>query len=70
MENRELRQKLVVSEQRLHSTEGQLQRALGLEKPAEQKQLENMRQRYTAEFAESKRDVACSRFGPPMAASF
>lgn len=57
MENRELRQKLVIAGQRLHSTEGQLQRALGLDKPAEQKQLENLRKRYAAEFAEAQRDV-------------
>ena len=58
MENRELRQKLVVSEQRLRSSESQLQRALGLDKPAEHQQLENLRQRYTAEFASAQRDVA------------
>ncbi|HYR58428.1 MAG TPA: efflux RND transporter periplasmic adaptor subunit [Chthoniobacteraceae bacterium] len=57
LENRELRQKLVVSEQRLHSTEGQLQRALGLDKPAEQQQLENLRKRYTADSDESRHDV-------------
>jgi len=57
MENRELRQKLVMTEQRLRSTEGQLQRALGLDKPAEQQQLENLRKRYVAEAASARRDV-------------
>lgn len=57
LENRELRQKLILSDQRLHSTEGQLQRALGLDKPAEQQELENLRKRYAAESAGAKRDV-------------
>jgi multidrug efflux pump subunit AcrA (membrane-fusion protein) len=58
LENRDLRQKLVLTGQRLRSTEGQLQRALGLDKPAEQQQLENLRKRYVAETAESTREVA------------
>jgi len=57
LENRELRQKLIMTEQRLRSTEGQLQRALGLDKPAEQQQLENLRKRYAAEAASARRDV-------------
>ncbi|MGB8168847.1 MAG: biotin/lipoyl-binding protein, partial [Chthoniobacteraceae bacterium] len=57
LENRELRQKLVLTEQRLRSSEGQLQRALGLDKPAEQQQLENLRKRYAADFAEAQRDI-------------
>lgn len=55
---RELQSKLLTTEQRLRATEAQLQRALGLEKPAEQQQLENMRTRYAAEFEEAKRNVA------------
>ncbi len=57
LENRELRQKLVLTEQRLRSSEGQLQRALGLDKPAEQQQLESLRKRYAADFAEAQRDI-------------
>lgn len=58
LENREARQKLIVAEQRLRATEANLQRALGLDKPAEQKQLENLRQHYAADFAEVQRDVS------------
>lgn len=58
LENRELRQKLVLTEQRLRSSEGQLQRALGLDKPAEQQQLENLRKRYDADFREAQRDIS------------
>ena len=58
LENREVRQKLVLSGQRLRSSEAQLQRALGLDKPAELQQLENLRQRYTADFGGAQRDVA------------
>ena len=57
LENRETRQKLVVAKQRLEATEANLQRALGLDKPAEQRQLENLRVRYAAEQAEAERDV-------------
>ncbi len=57
LENRELRQKLILTEQRLQSSEGQLQRALGLDKPAEQQQLESLRKRYAADFAEAQRDI-------------
>jgi putative peptide zinc metalloprotease protein len=58
LENRELRQKLVMAEQRLHSSEGQLRRAIGLDKPAEQQQLENLRKRYAADVAEARRDIS------------
>jgi putative peptide zinc metalloprotease protein len=57
LENRELRQKVVLAEQRLRSAEGQLQRALGLDKPAEGQQFENLRQRYTADLAGAQHDV-------------
>ncbi len=57
LENRELRGKLVTTDQRLRSTEAQLQRALGLDKPAEEQQLENLRKRYAAEAASARRDV-------------
>ncbi|HEX8295880.1 MAG TPA: efflux RND transporter periplasmic adaptor subunit, partial [Chthoniobacteraceae bacterium] len=57
LENRQVRQKLIASEERLRSTEGNLQRAIGLDKPAEQRQLENLRQGYSAGFAEAQRDV-------------
>ncbi|MEA3210799.1 MAG: putative peptide zinc metalloprotease protein [Chthoniobacter sp.] len=58
LENREAQQKLVVTGQRLHATEAQLQRALGLDKPAEQQQLESLRKRYAADFEEATRDLS------------
>ena len=57
LENRDAQQKLVVARQRFETTEANLQRALGLDKPAEQRQLENLRERYAAELGEAKRDV-------------
>jgi putative peptide zinc metalloprotease protein len=57
LENREAQQKLVVARERSEATEANLQRALGLDKPAEQRQLENLRERYAADLAEAKRDV-------------
>ena len=56
--NRELEQAHSANESRLRAAEAQLQRAIGLEHPAEQKQLENLVAQYRAKFAESQRDVA------------
>lgn len=57
LDNRDVRAKLVVAEQRLLATDLNIQKALGLEKPAELQQLQNLRQRFTAEVSEARRDV-------------
>jgi len=57
LSNRELEQMHVANEQRLRAAEALLQRAMGLDKPAELRQAENSRVAYQAKFDESKRDV-------------
>jgi putative peptide zinc metalloprotease protein len=58
LSNRELEQALVIAEQRLRATEAQLQRAIGLDRPAEQKQYENLVAQYRAKLTEAQHDVA------------
>ncbi len=55
--NRDLEQVRYAAEQRWRAAEAQLQRAIGLDRPAEQKQLENLVAQYRAKFQESQRDV-------------
>jgi multidrug resistance efflux pump len=57
LSNRELEQSHVANEQRMRAATAILQRALGLDRPAEQKQAENTRMAYEAKFEETKRDV-------------
>lgn len=57
LSNREIEQSLIAVENRLRVAEATVARALGLEKPAEQKQAENVRVAYAAKHAEAKRDV-------------
>jgi len=56
--NRDLEQTRSAAEQRWRAAEAQLQRAIGLDHPAEQKQLESLVAQYRAKLAESERDVA------------
>jgi putative peptide zinc metalloprotease protein len=56
--NRDLEQMHMAAEQRWRAAEAQLQRAIGLDRPAEQKQLENLVAQYRAKFEESQRDIA------------
>ena len=57
LSNREVTQSLIVVENRLRVSEQMVQAALGLGKPAEQKQAENMRAAHQAKFAEAQREV-------------
>ncbi|MES2572172.1 MAG: efflux RND transporter periplasmic adaptor subunit, partial [Verrucomicrobiota bacterium] len=57
MVNRELNQTLVTLENRLRVAEANVARAIGMEKPAEQKQAENIRLAYQAKLIEAQRDV-------------
>lgn len=55
--NRDLQQRLVMAEQRLRIAEGNAQRALGLDKPAEVRQAEAERSAYESRLAEARRDI-------------
>ncbi len=58
LSNRELSQNLIAVENRLQVADAMVARALGMDRPAEQKQAENMRAAHSAKFAESQRDSA------------
>ncbi len=58
LENRDIAQNNFANEQRMRTAEAQLQRALGLDRPSEQKQFENFVAQYRGKFEESQRDVA------------
>lgn len=57
LENRDLRQDYASVENRFKVAEATVQRAVGLDKPAELKQAENYRAAYAAKLEEAKRDV-------------
>jgi putative peptide zinc metalloprotease protein len=56
LENRDVTQNLANSEARLRIAEASVQRALGTDKPAEQKQAENLRTAAQGKFTEATRD--------------
>lgn len=58
LSNRELLQNVTAIENRLRVSEASVARALGMDKPAEQKQAENVRAAYAAKFEEAKHDAA------------
>ncbi len=58
LENRELSQNLVLVENRLRVAEATVARAIGLERPAEQKQAETSRLAYQARFDEATQDAS------------
>jgi putative peptide zinc metalloprotease protein len=58
LSSREIEQNLYAVGQRLRATEAQHQRAIGLDHPAEQKQIENLLAQFRAKLSESQRDVA------------